>query len=48
MNGQLRKCDHCEEEENKIQRKENKKPEAGYGSGFEDYVETLHGSGQSL
>ena len=43
-----RKCAVCEEEENKIQRKEMSEGEQNAESAFESYVDRLPGSGQPL
>ena len=43
-----RKCDHCEEEEKKLSRKEAKREEITTNSGLESYVDNLNGSGLPL
>jgi len=43
-----RKCEHCEEEEKKMQRKEINGKETAAGSNFENYVGSLNNGGQSL
>ncbi|MFT3681145.1 MAG: DUF4157 domain-containing protein [Ferruginibacter sp.] len=48
ISGIQRKCDHCEEEEKKAQRKEMNGEEAGVDSFFESYVGSLNGIGQAL
>jgi hypothetical protein len=43
-----RKCSHCEEEENKINRKEINETETTEPAGLNKYVDNLNNSGQSL
>ena len=43
-----KKCTHCEEEENKLQRKENNKEEITVDESVENYVSSLGSSGQPL
>jgi hypothetical protein len=43
-----RKCEHCEEEEKKMQRKEMNNAETAADNNLESYVGNLNGTGQSL
>ena len=43
-----RKCAHCEEEENKMQRKEINEEKAETHNGVENYIGNLNGSGQPM
>jgi hypothetical protein len=43
-----RKCEHCEEEVKKMQRKENNNNEAPADASIENYISSLNGKGRSL
>ena len=46
--GVQRKCAGCEDEENPVQRKSNDNSDSGITSGVENFVDSLHNSGQNL
>src|SRR5215208_6730624 len=43
-----RKCDHCEEQERKVQRRKKDGKEMIPDSGLENYIDNLQGSGRPL